>query len=102
MIVHVRFAPKATIADQNVIRRFVPKRTWPGHFVSRLCGGTRCCRPQTRSFGLFVTHSAYGGVSEPQRILFSVHGHLHETCGKPPATVLTFRELKVGRPPVAY
>jgi hypothetical protein len=23
--VHVRFAPKATIADQNVIRRYVPK-----------------------------------------------------------------------------
>jgi hypothetical protein len=23
-IVHVRFAPKATVADQNVIRRYVP------------------------------------------------------------------------------
>jgi hypothetical protein len=25
MIVHVRFAPKATVANQNVIRRFVPR-----------------------------------------------------------------------------
>jgi hypothetical protein len=25
MIVHVRFAPKETVANQNVIRRFVPR-----------------------------------------------------------------------------
>jgi hypothetical protein len=26
-VMHVRFAPKATVADQNVIRRFVPRRS---------------------------------------------------------------------------
>jgi hypothetical protein len=27
--VHVRFGPKATVADQNVIRRFVPRVVIP-------------------------------------------------------------------------
>jgi hypothetical protein len=29
-LAHVRFAPKATVADQNVIRRFVPEPDMAG------------------------------------------------------------------------
>jgi len=31
-----------------------------------------------------VAYSAYGAISEPQRILFSFLGQLHEAFGKPP------------------
>jgi hypothetical protein len=44
----------------------------------------KCFRPHIRELrAVFVPHSAYGAVCEPQRIVFSVRGQFHEALGKP-------------------